>query len=646
MAQTEPLVGGEALKPLQPVEFSRVVIDDPFWSPRIEVNRERTIPHEYQQCKETGRIDAFRLDWKPGKEPKPHYFWDSDVAKWVEAASYTLATHPDPQLEALLDEVVELIAQAQQPDGYLNVYFTTVAPDKRWHNLGMWHELYCAGHLIEAAVAHYQATGKRRLLDVACRYADYIDSVFGPEPGKRDGCPGHQEIELALVRLYRLTGNERYLKLARFFLDQRGQKPSFFERELERLSPEDGATNRRFFIVDGRFDSSYSQDHLPVREQNEVVGHAVRAMYMYCGMADVGVETGDESLIQACRRLWDNLTLRRMYITGGIGSTRANEGFTGDYDLPNDTAYAETCAAVGLVFWAHRMLQIDKDAKYTDVLERALYNGVISGISLDGQRFFYENPLESRGDHHRQEWFGCACCPPNIARLLASLGGYIYSQSENSAYVHLFISSSTSLSLESTELELKQTTEYPWKEDVEIDVNPAKPAVFDVYIRIPGWCRAPQVRVNGERHNLETSLVKGYVRIRREWRAGDQIHLHFPMPVETVEAHPAVRYNAGCVALQRGPIVYAIEQVDHGIPLHTVVLPRETQFRTKLNPDLLGGVVTIHADAYAIDASDWDGALYRFAPSRLRPIELTAIPYYAWDHREPGEMRVWIRRWS
>ena len=625
----------------RPVSFTNVSIDDPFWSPRLEINRTRTLYHVYQMCKQTGRIDAFLLDWKPGKEPKPHYFWDSDVAKWVEAASYSLATHPDPELKQKLDEVVAKIAGAQQPDGYLNIYFTVVEPEKRWANLGMWHELYCAGHLFEAAVAHYQATGERTLLDCALRYADYIDSVFGPQPGKREGCPGHQEIELALVKLYRVTGERRYLHLSRFFLDQRGQKPSFFVKEMERLSPEDAALNRHFFQRGDTYDTQYVQDHLPVREQSDVVGHAVRATYMICGMVDVGLELGDKALIDAAYRLWESACQRRMYITGGIGSHRANEGFTCDYDLPNETAYAETCAAIGLVFWNHRMLHVQPDGRFADVMERALYNGVISGVSLDGERFFYENPLESRGDHHRQDWFGCSCCPPNIARLLASLGGYIYSEALDAIFVHLYIGGSARFRLGATGVTLRQESRYPWDGRIRLTLEPDRQASFDLALRIPGWCRSYRVTVNGQDASGVGSIDKGYLYLRRHWRRGDVVELELDMPVERVYAHPAVRQTAGCVALQRGPVVYCLEGVDNPFPLHQVALPSESRLEATFEPDLLGGVVTLRGEALLDEESGGD--LYRTTPPARRPVRIKAVPYATWDNREPGPMRVWIR---
>jgi len=615
---------------LTPLPLTRVTVEDSFWAPRIRVNHEQTLPHEYKQCKDTGRIDAFLLNWKPGMQPKPHYFWDSDVAKWIEAAGYALAVRPDPELDALLDQVIEKIAGAQQEDGYLNIYFTVVEPQNRWVNLAHWHELYCAGHLMEAAVAHFEGTGKRTLLDVMCRYADYIDSVFGP--GKRDGCPGHEEIELALVKLYHATGEERYLKLSQFFLDQRGQQPSFFKKELNKLNPGAG----------DRFNPEYCQDNLPVRDQSHVVGHAVRAMYLYCGMADIANETGDQGLLEACEHLWDNVCRKRMYVTGGIGPSRHNEGFTGDYDLPNESAYAETCAAIGLVFWNHRMLQFQGDGRFSDVMERALYNGTISGISLDGTKFFYVNPLESRGNHHRQDWFGCACCPPNIAWLIASIGGYIYSQAEQDAYVHLYVQGSGDLQISGKQVVLRQQTDYPWDGSIRIFVEPETPITFGLNLRIPGWSREATLTVNGATVDAAANDL-GYVRVEREWKSGDQVELTLPMPVERVESHPSVRENAGCVALQRGPIVYCLEQADNPAPLHRIILPRGSELKPNLEVNLLGGITVIRGNALVADNSDWDDTLYRAEPAKLKPFEITAIPYCVWDHREPGEMRVWLR---
>ncbi|MBN1400482.1 MAG: glycoside hydrolase family 127 protein, partial [Anaerolineae bacterium] len=531
---------------LNSVPLQQVRIEGGFWGRRQMINRTVTLPIEYEQAKKTGRIDAWRLEWQPGQPDPPHHFWDSDVAKWIEAAAYSLAVHPDPELERLVDDVIELIAAAQQPDGYLNIHFTVVEPQNRWTNLRDMHELYCAGHLTEAAVAYYQATGKRVLLDVLCRYVDHIDALFGPRPGQRRGYPGHEEIELALVKLYRVTGEGRYLDLARFFVDERGRQPHYFTLEARARGEDPADFHGRAY--------DYNQSHLPVREQATAEGHAVRAMYLYTGMADVAAETGDDSLVEALQTLWRNVTERRMYVTGGIGSAHTGERFTYDYDLPNDLAYAETCAAIGLVFWAQRMLQLDGDSRYADVMERALYNGVLSGVSLDGERFFYANPLEvdpevyaGRPDLYgrssvtpeRQEWFGCACCPPNIARLLASLGGYAYSVCEDDqpgVYVHLFMEGEATVNLDGSDVRLRQQTRYPWEGTVLIEVSLERPTAFSLWLRVPNWCRQATIRVNGEPIAVESSLESGYARVQRIWQAGDQVELALAMPVERVEA--------------------------------------------------------------------------------------------------------------
>ncbi len=617
-----------------PLALTAVSVEDEFWAPRLRTNRERTIPLEYQQCRDTGRIDAFRLQWQPGQEPVPHVFWDSDVAKWIEAASYSLATHPDPELDALLDEVIALVASAQQADGYLNTHFTVVEPDKRWTNLRDRHELYCAGHLIEAAVAHYQATGKRTLLETLCRYADHIDGVFGPGPGQKRGYPGHEEIELALVKLYRVTGARRYLELARYFVDERGRQPHYYDLEAEAR----GEDPRSFWAKT----YAYMQAHVPVREQREVVGHAVRAMYLYAAMADLAGETGDRSLFDACERLWLHLCTQNMYVTGGIGASGRNEGFTANYDLPNETAYAETCAAVGLVFWNHRLLQLEANGRYADVMERALYNGVLSGVSLDGERFFYENPLASLGDHHRQPWFDCACCPPNLARLLASLGQYVYAQGEAEIVVHLYVQGTGRFEIGGQRVLLRQETRYPWDGLVTIDLQMERPATFGLRLRVPGWCRAAGLSVNGELLEVAPRLERGYLRLERSWRPADRVQLELPMTVEQVYAHPDVRQDVGCVALQRGPLVYCLEEVDHAIPLQRIFLPRAAQLSSHFDASLLGGVTVITGQALAADVAGWSETLYRPQRPDLKPCPLKAVPYYAWDNRQAGQMRVWL----
>src|SRR5947209_15172186 len=618
-----------------PVPWKAVSINDPFWTPHLRVNREQTLPLIYQISQETGRIDNFRLNWKPGMEPVPHIFWDSDVAKWLEAASYSLATHPDPALEARVDEVIGLIVAAQQPDGYLNTYFTAVEPEKRWTNLRDWHELYCAGHLIEAAVAHFQATGKRVLLDALCRYADYIDTVFGTEPGKKRGYPGHEEIELALVKLYRVTGEKRYLHLSEYFVNERGRQPHYYDIEA-RLRSEDPA---EYYHKT----HEYTQSHLPVREQQEVVGHAVRAMYLYSAVADLAGELHDQSLFDTDQRLWDNLCTTRIYITGGIGPSGHNEGFTTSYDLPNETAYAETCAAIGFVFWNHRMLQLDCNARYADMMERALYNGVLSGVSLDGEKFFYENPLASLGAHHREKWFRVACCPPNIARLLASLGQYIYAANDTDLAVHLYIQSTAQMIIGGREVTVQQETTYPWNGTITLQLGIDEPSTFGLRLRIPGWCRNAQLKVNGEAFDIASHLEQGYVRVERTWQANDRVELELAMPVERIYAHPNVRQDAGCVALQRGPLVYCLETADNNVPLHRIVVPRTTELASQFEPDLLGGVTVIQSKALVEDDTGWAGMLYRSQSASLQSDTITAIPYYAWDNRQSGEMRIWLR---
>lgn len=629
-----------------PIPLTSVSISDIFWAPIQAANRQHTLPIEYQQCKDTGRIDSFRLDWKPGQPNPPHIFWDSDVAKWIEACSYSLSTHPDPDLETLLDEVIALIAAAQQPDGYLNVHFTVVEPEKRWTNLRDWHELYCAGHMIEAGVAHFQATAKRSLLDVVCRYADYIASVFGREAGQKRGYPGHEEIELALVKLWRATGQVRYRELAQYFIDERGQKPYYYDEEAIARGEDPAAYwAGRGLPLDKRY--SYTQAHLPVRQQNEVTGHAVRAMYLYSAMADLAnasgdeaLHRGDEGLRRAGEALWQDVCLKKMYITGGIGPSRHNEGFTKSYDLPNETAYAETCAAIGLVFWNHRLLQQQCERRYADVMERALYNGVISGVSRDGEKFFYENPLASQGQHHRQAWFDCACCPPNIARLLAALGNYVYSQDGATIAVHLFIQGEMQTEVAGQTLKLRQETRYPWEGAVRLEFGLSAPAHFVLKLRLPGWCQGFQLHVNGSA--VKAPLEHGYLRLERTWKDGDVVSYDMAMPIERIYAHPLVAQDTGRVALQRGPLVYCLEQVDHTVPVEQIALPRQAELQPAFNPDLLGGVVTLGGSASVAVEDGWEGSLYQVQPAAYQPCQLNAIPYFAWDNRQAGAMCIWL----
>ena len=618
---------------LRPLALQDVVIDDAFWSPRLETNRRVTVPRAHALCRRTGRLDAFRLDWRPGRPRKPHYFWDSDVAKWMEAASYCLAAQPERALQRRLEEVIALVAGAQQPDGYLNVYFTVVEPRKRWSNLRDWHELYCAGHLIEAGVAHYESTGRQTLLDVVIRYANHIDATFGP--GKRRGYAGHEEIELALARLCGATGEERYLTLARHFIDERGRRPHFFDREARAR----GENPRR----DWEWDYTKNQSHLPVRRQREAVGHAVRAMYLYSGMADVAALMGDRELQRATRRLWESVTERKMYLTGGVGAIRRGEALGPDYHLPAEGAYAETCAACGLVFFAHRMLQGEPDARYADVMERVLYNGLLAGVSLDGRRFFYENPLASAGGHHRKPWYDCACCPPNLARVLASLARYAYSAGKAAAYVHLYIAGSATFNLQQRPVRLTVETAYPWDGDVRLRLGLLAPMGFALMLRIPGWCNDYELWINGRR--VRAPLRAGYLALRRAWRDGDHARLKLAMPVQRVRAHPRVADAVGKVALQRGPLVYCVEECDHGVDVRRLILPRRSRLKARYDGGLLGGCVAIEGGAAVADVSGRNVPLYRpqgDGGDRLRQVKLRAIPYCLWDNRAPGTMAVWM----
>lgn len=582
------------------VPFTAVKVQDDFWAPRLRTNREVSLPHNFKWCEQTGRISNFAKAGKL-KEGKFEgiYFNDSDVYKVLEGASYSLADHPDPVLEKTVDEVIAQIAAAQQSNGYLNTYFTLVKPNEKWTNFRSMHELYCAGHLFEGAVAHYRATGKRTFLDVAVKLADHIDRTFGPD--KRHEVPGHEEIELALVKLYQVTGQDRYLDLARFFLEIRG----------------DQSQRKDIF-------GPYCQDHVPVRQQSEIVGHAVRAMYLYAGVADVAAYTGDQGFVDAMNRLWQDVVLRKMYITGGIGARHQGEAFGDAYELPNESAYCETCAAIGLAFWAHRLNLMHADARFADVLEQALYNGILSGLGMDGEHFFYVNPLASGGKHHRQPFFSCACCPSNLVRLVPSIPGYVYAGNRGAIYVNLYVAGKGEVPLADNKVHLTQETRYPWDGAVKLTVQPQQPAMFDLYLRIPAWRQGANVAVNGQ--PIETlDLTKGYVRLNREWKPGDVVQLDLPMEIRRMEAHPKVTADRGRVAVQRGPIVYCFEAVDNTEGVRNIMLPHDPKFVAEHRSDLLGGVTVIKG-----------------VDRKGRPI--TAVPYYAWDHREPGEMVVWVRQ--
>ena len=641
----------------RPAPLRNVAIHDAFWDRFTRLVREKVLPYQWEAlndrvpgAEKSHAIENFRIAaGLSAGEFHGYVFQDSDVAKWLEAVAYRLTTHPDPALETLADEVISIVAKAQQPDGYLDTYYIVAQPGKRWTDERRKHELYCAGHMMEAAVAYFEATGKRALLEVVCRLADHIATIFGPEPGKKHGYPGHQVIEMALVKLHRVTGEKRFLALASYFIDERGKRPHFYDVE-ER---ERGEAGHKGYFEDYVY--AYTQAHNPVREQDKAVGHAVRAVYLYSGMADVAMETGDASLAEACRTLWRNVTRRQMYVTGAIGSQEYGEDFTFDFDLPNDTMYAETCASIGLVFFAHRMLQMEPKGEYADVMERALYNGVLSGISLDGERFFYVNPLEvwpeacaRRHDHghvfpERQPWFGCACCPPNIARLIASIGTYIYAQDEESVWIHLFAGSDFTTTHRGKPLRIEQTTDYPHGERSIFTLDREWTEGFTLAIRIPGWCKHPSLAVNGDPLDLGPLVRDGYARIRRDWASGDRIELSLPMPVERVRAHPDVRADAGKIALQRGPVVYCLEEADNGGNLPALALPRGASLSAEYDPGLLDGTTVIAFEGLRTAEQAWGDDLYACREPQEQAVRGVAVPYHLWGNRGPGEMLVWMR---
>jgi len=612
-----------SLVKLRAVPFTQVQIHDAFWAPRQETNRATSIPINFDNLEKAGNIHNFEL--AAAKQTKGYsgpVFMDSDLYKALESAAYSLATHPDPKLARRLEGIIAKIAAAQQPDGYLDTHFIVKEPAARWTNLRDCHELYCAGHLFEAAVAHFQATGERSFLSVAIKLADHIDSVFGP--GKRMGYPGHPEIELALVKLWRATGEPRYFNLARFFIQSRGQK--YFA--VEHQTPLD------------KYDGAYWLDDAPIYEHQRIKGHAVRAAYLLSGATDVAAQTGDTALLGMIDRVWRNTTERNLYLTGGIGPSASNEGFTTDYDLPNESAYQETCASVALAQWNHRLALLYGDARYADVLERSLYNGALAGVSLDGARFFYVNPLASAGKHHRSEWFGCACCPPNEARTLASLGGYAYAISEDAFWVNLYIQGSASARLVGQKVTLNVTTDYPWDGAVRIRPRVEKPLWLELRLRVPGWCEGALATVNGRKDDL-AHVERGYLVLERIWSNGDQVDLKLPMPVQRITANPKVKADLGQLALQRGPLVYCFEACDQTEPLSSLYLPPTLALKAEKQARLLGGVVTLKGTidiAPGVFAGD---LLYQPAPALWRAT-VTAIPYYAWDNRQPGPMKVWL----
>jgi uncharacterized protein len=627
--------------PVKPVPFTAVHVHDVFWAPRIETNRKVTIPFAFKKDEETGRVDNFiraaealRGETFENHKPPGYPFDDTDVYKVIEGASYTLSVYPDPKLEEYVDGLIAKIGAAQEKDGYLYTA-RTIDPlnPHKWAGPNRWmlesvdsHELYDLGHLYEAAVAHYQATGKRTLLDIALRTADLLDRTFGP--GKQIIWPGHQITEMGLAKLYRATGDERYLSLAKFMLDERGP--------------------------DGRQGSgrTYNQSHMKVVDQTEAVGHAVRATYMYSGMADVAALTGDEAYVHAIDKIWDNVAGKKLYITGGIGATGSGEAFGKNYELPNMTAYNETCAAVGNDYWNHRLFLLHADARYIDVMERTLYNGLISGVSLDGESFFYPNPLESAGQHARSPWFGVACCPGNITRFMASVPGYVYAQRGDALWVNLYMASNAEVKLDNGRtVNIAQDTRYPWDGRVKMTVNPDQASALTVNVRIPGWAREEPVPSDLYRYSDKASgavtltvngkvvpvkVDKGYVSIHRDWKRGDVIELNLPMPVRRVVANDLVAADRGRVALQRGPIVYAAEWPDNPDGrVRNLVLPPAERLTAEFKPALLNGVTVVNSKAVALKL-DADGKVIKTEQA------FTAIPYYSWANRGRGQMLVWI----
>lgn len=618
--------------PIDPVPFTSVKVTDSFWGQRLQASREVTIPLAFSKCEETGRYESFIKAAHPSDTYKVEGFSfdDTDVYKTIEGASYSLQTYPDKKLQKYIDSILVIVAGAQEPDGYLYTARTmnpkhphNWAGKERWvavENLS--HEFYNLGHMVEGAVAHYQATGKRNFLDIAIKYADCVCREIGNGPEQKKYVPGHQIAEMALVKLYMVTGDKKYLDQAKFFLDTRGY------------------TSRK---------DAYSQAHKPVVEQDEAVGHAVRAVYMYSGMADVAAITGDSSYIKAIDKIWDNIVSKKIYITGGIGARHAGEAFGNNYELPNLSAYCETCAAIGNVYMNYRLFLLHGDAKYFDVLERTLYNGLISGVSLDGGSFFYPNPLSSSGKYSRKPWFGCACCPSNVSRFIPSLPGYVYAVKDDQVYVNLFLSNKAELKVDKKKIILEQETDYPWKGDIRLKIAQGNQN-FTMKLRIPGWVRGnvlpgdlyayadnqkPVYRVSVNGQTVESDVNNGYLSIARKWKKGDVVEVHFDMLPRIVKVNPKVEADRGRVAVERGPIVYCAEWPDNRFNIHSVLLNQHPQFKVTEKPELLYGINQLTTDAQAL-SYDMAGKLV------AKDVELTLIPYYAWAHRGEGDMEVWL----
>lgn len=694
----------------KPLDLKEVKVTDEFWGREQELVRTEVIPYQWEALndripgaepsycmrnfKVAGRLmrekreqgakfvapaytfRGFEALPEDPANPDPDKFYgfvfqDSDFAKWIEAVGYSLLNHPDPELEKTADEAIDIVCAAQAENGYLDTYYIINGMDRIFTNLRDHHELYCFGHLVEGAVAYYQATGKDKLLLAAERYADFISGRFGPEEGKCKGYPGHEIAEMALARLYELTGEQKYLDLSRFFLDVRGTKPYYFDIEEKERAEHEGRPYKA--PAEGlRF--QYHQAHVPVREQSEAVGHAVRAVYLYSGMADVARLTGDEAMFAACERLWNSIVNEKLYVTGGIGGTHIGEAFSYPYDLPNDTAYSETCAAIGLAFFARRMLEIQADNRYGDVMEQALYNTVLAGMALDGKSFFYVNPLEvvpegcekdERKRHVksvRQKWFGCACCPPNIARIVGSIGAYVYTAGQDTLYTHLYVGSRVSVSLNGKQLDMQLESSFPWEGAVKAVLHMEEAVQGTLAFRIPGWCRemTAQVReaADGGRSvagcRVKRRTEKGYLYFTGEWRDGDEILLDIPMEVRCVNANTGVRENIGKVAFLRGPVCYCMEEADNGKDLHLLRVNLQKAV-SQAGADMSGITVEtsrelghemriLKVPGLRQQPSEEAAALYGdYAPPKEQETTLTLVPYYAWNNRGEGEMSVWVR---
>ena len=639
---------------LHSLDLKKISIQDLFWSKHVDLVRKAIIPYQWEamndripDAESSHCLENFKI--AAGREKGEFYgavFQDTDVAKWLEAVGFSLACYPDEELEKTADEVIDLIADAQCEDGYINTYFTIKEPDKRWTDLCEGHELYTAGHLMEAAAAYYEGTGKRKMLDCLCRFADLICDTFGTKEGKIHGYPGHEEIEIGLIKLARVTGNQKYLDQAKYFVDVRGVGENYFMKEMSRPD------YKLIFPEFADYTPEYSQSHEPVREQKTAEGHAVRAVYLYCAMADLAEKYKDEGLLHACETLWNNMVQKRMYLTGGIGSSGYLERFTVDYDLPNEYNYCESCASIGLALFGLRMNQITGESKYMDVAERALYNTVLAGIALDGKSFFYVNPLEvwppacmeGTTKKHvkpiRQKWFGVACCPPNIARTLASLGQYIYAAypEKNQLYVNLFVSNETTLDWNENEISVKLETKFPWENSYKMELKNVPADGMDISLRVPDYAEEHEIKVNGKKADIKPE--SGYCKVHVTDDA--EIQVTFQAPPKFVYANPQVRADSGKVAITRGPLVYCLEEIDNGQNLPAIFIDTEAGL-TEEASDLFGGCVVIKAKGKKIDENSVSEELYGAVKPKLKDTGLTAVPYPYWNNRGEGEMLVWIK---